>query len=205
MSTDPDRRWTERARELEFTRLPELRQQAEGWRNALTALTALPAVLMLLKGQDKLAELPGWARYGSMALLLLAFLLLSAAMLLAARAAYGAPGQKILVGGQSLRRWTEDEVARVARKVRWAFVLCLTGMSTVMVAVTLSWVGTTEAPTDLVSVKADDNELCGRLVLLNTEQVVVGTGRDHDVREAVPLPKVITLEPVTTCATPGEP
>ncbi|WP_075736228.1 hypothetical protein [Streptomyces acidiscabies] len=39
-----NRRWAELARELEFTQLPELRRQAEGWRAGLTGLTALLAV-----------------------------------------------------------------------------------------------------------------------------------------------------------------
>ncbi|MFF3740777.1 hypothetical protein [Streptomyces sp. NPDC002566] len=62
MSIRSERRWAQLARELEFTRLPELRRQAEGWRNGLTGLPALLAVLVLLKGRDNLGDLADSAR-----------------------------------------------------------------------------------------------------------------------------------------------
>ncbi|MFD5793409.1 hypothetical protein ACFWIO_07675, partial [Streptomyces diastatochromogenes] len=128
MSTRSDRRWAELARELEFTRLPELRRQAEGWRTGLTGLTALLAVLVLLKGRDDLAGLPAWARDSATGLLLAAFLLLTTGSLLAVRAAHGAPEREILLGGQALRRWTEQETARVTRALAWASLCCVLGV-----------------------------------------------------------------------------
>lgn len=154
MSARSDREWAERARELEFTRLPELRRQAEGWRAGLTGLTALLAVLFVLKGRDDLDRLPGWARGTATGLLLASFVLLAAGSLLAVRAAHGVPGERILLGGQALRRWTEREVARVTRALDGAAVCCVLGVLLVVAAVVLTWLAADPAATAAPHVRA---------------------------------------------------
>ncbi|MFF7736408.1 hypothetical protein [Streptomyces sp. NPDC007984] len=58
-------------------------------------------------------------------------MLLIAGSLLAVRAAHGAPEREILQERQALRRWTEQEVARVTRALAWASLCCVVGVSVV--------------------------------------------------------------------------
>ncbi|MEY9993121.1 hypothetical protein ABIE67_005153 [Streptomyces sp. V4I8] len=199
MSAWSDRRWAELARELEFTQLSELRRQAEGWRTGLTGLTTLLAVLVLLKGRDNLAELPQWARSTATGLLLTAFVLVTAGSLLAVRAAHGVPGAEILLGGQSLRRWTEREVSRVTRALGRASVCCVVGVVLVVGAVVLAWATTGAAATHLVEVSTGSDVVCGELVEADRKGVVVRTERGGAV--SVPQATVVRVTPVGSCGT----
>ncbi|MFE7190890.1 hypothetical protein [Kitasatospora sp. NPDC057541] len=198
MSARSDRRWAELARELEFTRLPELRRQAEGWRTGLTGLTALLAVLALLKGRDNLDQLPAWAGSTAVALLALAFLLLVTGSLFAVRAAHGVPGEEILLGGQALRRWTEGEVDRVTRALARASGCCVGGLVLIVGALALAWATTEEAPSHLVRVRTGTTELCGELLRADQGQVVLRTGRERAER-TVPQATIVALEAVASC------
>ncbi|MEU1130904.1 hypothetical protein ABZ383_13750 [Streptomyces sp. NPDC005900] len=198
MTAHRDRRWAELARDLEFTRLPELRRQAEGWRTGLTGLTALLAVLVLLKGQDSLTALPAWARHTATGLLLTAFVLLVVGSLLAVRAAHGVPGGEILLGGQSLRRWTEREVSRVTRALGWASLCCVLGVSLVAGALVLAWATTETAPTHLVEVRTADRVACGELLGADRRRLSLRTGTEGILR--LRRAAVLDVRPVQSCA-----
>lgn len=199
MSGQSDRRWAQLARDLEFTRLPELRRQAEGWRTGLTGLTALLAVLVVLKGRDSLTELPTWAQITATGLLVGAFVLLLAGSLLAVRSAHGIPGQEILLGGQSLRRWTEREVSRVTRALAWASACCVLGLMLVVGALALAWMTTGAAQTHLIKVTTNAGEVCGDLVSADRHEVVVRTEASGGGRVAVPQATVVSVRPVNAC------
>ncbi|MFI1064544.1 hypothetical protein ACH4TC_21965 [Streptomyces spororaveus] len=199
MSAHSDRRWAERTRELEFTRLPELRRQAEGWRTGLTGLTTLLAVLVLLKGRDNLAELPQWARATATGLLVAAFVLLVAGSLLAVRAAHGVPGEEILLGGRRLKDWTEQEVSRVTRALGRASACCLLGVLLVVGALLLAWVTTSAAPDHLVDVRTTTGGVCGELVAADGQQVSLRTGAGSTL--SVPQASIVSLRPARTCGT----
>ncbi|MFJ4096433.1 hypothetical protein ACIPYS_33075 [Kitasatospora sp. NPDC089913] len=198
MTARTDRRWAELARDLEFTRLPELRRQAEGWRTGLTGLTALLAVLVLLKGRDSLDQLPDWAGDTATVLLALAFLLLVTGSLLAVRAAHGVPGEEILLGGQALRRWTEREVGRVTRALARASGCCAVGLVLIVGALGLAWATTEAPPSHLVRVRTGTAELCGELVRADRAEVVLRAGTDRAER-TVPQVDVTGMEAVDSC------
>ncbi|MEU0811365.1 hypothetical protein [Streptomyces sp. NPDC005970] len=197
MSTRSDRRWAELARELEFTRLPELRSQAEGWRTGLTGLTALLAVLVLLKGRDDLNGLPDWARNTATGLLVAAFLLLTTGSLLAVRAAHGAPERQILLGGQALRRWTEQEVTRVSRALAWASLCCVLGVISVVGALIVAWVTTSAPSASPVEVRTATATVCGELILVDQQQVVISAKVGGKV--SLPRATVLSVKPAKTC------
>lgn len=184
---------------MEFTRLPELRKQAEGWRTGLTGLTALLTVLALLKGPDSLADLPEWARILATAMLVGAFLLLVAGSLLAVRSAHGAPEPELVLGGQALRRWTEREAARVARALGWASVCCLLGLLLVVGSLALAWTTTSPTPTHLVRVDTNTGSLCGELLSADQHQILIRrTVGSADVL-AVSVPTVLGMQPTDSC------
>ncbi|MBT2490129.1 hypothetical protein J7E96_16710 [Streptomyces sp. ISL-96] len=196
-----DRRWAELARELEFTQLSELRRQAEGWRSGLTGLAGLLAVLAVVKGPDTVANAP--EPIGTVALTLVgaAFAALVWGVLLAARAAHGRPGEKILLAGQALRRWTESEAVRIARALRRATVACVTGVLFAAGSLVLLWSTAEAASTHLVKVvTADAAEICGELGGSGRAGVIVRTGKgDVRKRHVVPLDRVVSLTPVPSC------
>ncbi|WP_172387411.1 DUF3806 domain-containing protein [Streptomyces sp. MNP-20] len=197
MSTRSERRWAELARELEFTRLPELRGQAEGWRNGLTGLTALLAVLLLLKGRDNLDDLPDSARATATGLLMTAFVLLVTGSLLAARAAHGAPEREILLGGQALRRWTEQEVARVTRALAWAYLSYVFGVILVVGALMVAWVTTRDSGTQPVVVRTNTDVVCGELIQADRHHVEISSETDGKV--SLPWTAVVRVKPGKTC------
>ncbi|MFD4211133.1 hypothetical protein ACFWRG_34785, partial [Micromonospora tulbaghiae] len=187
----------ELARELEFTRLPELRRQAEGWRTGLTGLTALLAVLVLLKGRDNLADLSEAARAVATGLLIAAFALLVMGSLLAARAAHGAPEREILLGGQALRRWTGQEVARVTRALAWAYLFCVLGVILVVGALVVAWLTTQESGAQPVVVRTNTGVLCGELI--QADQHHVEMRLDGDGKVSLPWTAVVSVKPGKTC------
>lgn len=200
MSGQSERRWAQLARELEFTQLGQLRRQAEGWRTGLTGLTGLLAVLTVVKGPDSLAGAASGAGAAATAMLAAAYVLLLTGMLLAARAAHGRPGEDILLGGQALRRWTEGEVVRVTRSLRWAAVGCVAGVALAAGALVLLW-GTSEPPArNLVRVTTDRAEVCGELVRAGAREIVVSVGKGPvKALHALPLSGLVSAVPVQGC------
>ncbi|WP_030620759.1 hypothetical protein [Streptomyces achromogenes] len=197
MSTRSDRRWAELARELEFTRLPELRRQAEGWRTGLTGLTALFAVLVLLKGRDDLSDLSEAARATATGLLFTAFVLLVAGSLLAVRAAHGTVEREILLGGQALRRWTEREVTRVTRALVRARLCCVLGVVLVVGALLVAWVTTPGSGGRPVIVKTGTGVVCGDLIRADRHHVEIRSGTNGEV--SLPWTAIASLEPGAAC------
>ncbi|MFF3331973.1 hypothetical protein ACFYWX_20820 [Streptomyces sp. NPDC002888] len=197
MSAQSDRRWAQLARELEFTQLPELRRQAEGWRTGLTGLTALLTVLVTLKGRDDLARIPPAARHTAGVLVGLAFVLLLLGSVLAVRAAHGSPGERVLLAGQALRDWTRQEIARVTRSLRHAAVCCVTGVVLIAAAVTVVWTTTGSSPDHLVRVVTTRGERCGELLGSGPDGVTLRT--EAEGRALVPQRTVQSMVPVATC------
>lgn len=197
MNARSERRWAELARELEFTRLPELRRQAEGWRTGLTGLTALLAVLVLLKGRDNLGDLPEAARATATGLLITAFALLVTGSLLAARAAHGAPEREILLGGQALRRWTGQEVARVTRVLAWAYLCCVLGVILVGGALAIAWLTTENSGTQPVVVRTNTSVLCGELIRADQHHVEISSNMEGKI--SLPWTAVVSVKPGKTC------
>jgi hypothetical protein len=197
VSAQSDRRWAQLARESEFSQLTELRRQAEGWRNGLTGLTALLAVMVTLRGRDDLSQLPSAARHTASALLGTAFLLLVVGSVLAVRAAHGRPGGRVLLAGQALRRWTEAETVRVTGALRQASVCCVAGIVLVCGAVGVAWTTTAPQPSHVVRVVTTSGERCGELLGAGPDDVVLRT--DAEKRVVVSMTAVVSMVPVDSC------
>ncbi|MFE1015780.1 hypothetical protein ACFW4M_31445 [Streptomyces sp. NPDC058794] len=201
MSAWSDRRWAQLARELEFSQLTEVRRQAEGWRNGLTGLTALLAVLVILKGRDDLSKLPSSAQHTAAVLIGCAFVLLVVGSMLAVRAAHGRPGGEVLLTGQALRRWTAAETVRVTGALRQAAVCCVTGIALVCGAVAVAWTTTPSPPDHLVRVVTTSGERCGEFVGSGPDGVVL---RLEGGRQTLLSARTVTsVTPVRGCDAAG--
>lgn len=199
MTAQSDRRWAELARELEFGQLQELRKQAEGWRTGLTALTGLLAALAVLKGRENLADLPAAARNAAMILTAVSFLLFVTGSVFAVRAAHGRPGAEVLLGGQSLRRWTEHEVVRVRRSLFVASVCCLTGIAAIAGGVAVAWLNTAP-PGNFVKVTTNATTSCGELVSVGpTEILFWSNAQQPRSLTTVQIHEVKAVTPVRSC------
>ncbi|MBO1331699.1 hypothetical protein [Streptomyces sp. VRA16 Mangrove soil] len=201
MSAGSERRWSLLAREQEFQQLPELRRQAEGWRNGLAGLASLLAVLVTLKGRDDLGQLPDGARDVASALVAAAFVLLVGGAVLSVRAAHGRPGDRILLAGQALRRWTESEIVRVTRSLRWAAVCCAGGLLFAAAGVGVAWFTTEPAPDSLVRVTTTTGERCGEFLGSGRGGVRLRVDVQGGTKERVTVPgaAVVAVTPVDRC------
>ncbi|MDJ1644866.1 hypothetical protein [Streptomyces pakalii] len=186
---------------MEFSQLPELRRRAEGWRNGLAGLTTLLAVLAVLKGRDNLADLPPSARTLAMLLLAGAFTLLLIGTLLAIRASHGRPGEEIVLGGQTLRRWTEREVERAGRALWAASACCVLGILSAGLAVGVAW--SLSAPSgapETVKVRTSKSSLCGELVGAGQDGLSLWTGSGNRKQlRTLPLGEVVSVVPTKSC------
>ena len=134
-----DRRWDRLAREQQFVQLRQVRESAEKWRNALTALTGLLAVVLTVTAPLTSKALPDDWRYGVGALQLLALVLLSLGALNAMRAAFGEPAS-IRDNGVRLRQWNAKATTDAVGQLRCARGLTVSGFVVLALAATAAFV-----------------------------------------------------------------
>ncbi|MFE5811874.1 hypothetical protein ACFQ6S_00460 [Streptomyces sp. NPDC056479] len=200
MSPGVVRRWGELARELEFCQLDMLRKQAEGWRNGLLGLTALVTVVTVLKGRDDLSQLPSSWRIVATSLLGVAFLLLVVGSLLAVRASFGRPGEQLLLGGNSLRRWTRVETTRVRRALHLSAAAFAGGVLLVVAALGVSWTYTESPATNLVKVTTVGGTVCGELVsYVPARATLLRTSQGSDHQMVIPGSQIRRMTPASAC------
>jgi hypothetical protein len=115
-------------------------QQAEGYRNFLSSLTAVLTTVFVLKGQEHLSKLGSGPRWAVVTLLITGFVALIAASWLGVLAVHDRPGREVVGEPERLLR---DEVRRTQRiwtLVEWARWLALAGVLGVAAAVMVTWV-----------------------------------------------------------------
>jgi hypothetical protein len=135
---DAERRLDALADPHEQLRLAE--QQAEGYRNFLSSLTAVLTAVFVLKGQEDVSKLDSGPRWAVVTLLITAFVALIAASWLSVVAVHDRPGREI--AGEP-ERLLHDEVRRthrIWRLVEWARWLALAGVLGVATAVIITWI-----------------------------------------------------------------
>jgi hypothetical protein len=199
MTSLDDKRWAQRAHQLQFEQLPALRAQAEKWRAGLAALTTLLTAALLVKGRDTVDGLVPWASWLVVAVLAVAFAALVAGTLFAVSAAGGRPGQTVQLTDVDLRAWTDQEVRRVGRAIQRATWLVAGGVALVAVVVGLTWLAPAPAPAagpDLVSVTTSSGTACGQLLGADSGTLVLQQGIGV---KSIPLDDVRRISPATQC------
>jgi hypothetical protein len=155
-------------------------------------------VATVVKGPDSIADLDSWAKWLVVTLLGLGLGALVAGTLVAVRATFGAPGDRVYSTGEELRRWTLGEVRRIGRGVAVAGLLLPLGLALLAAGIGVSWLGPRAAATPhLVSVQWGGQRVCGRLVGAHDGRLVVTpAGR---APQLIPLAEVSEVVPVQTC------
>jgi hypothetical protein len=204
------KRWAVLAQQLKFGQLDIARAQAEVWRNGLASLTALLTAILVLKGRDNVSALTEPYQAIVISLLGLSLLLLIGATMWVSRALAGPPGQEILLSGESLRDWTNGEVKKISTAVETVPWLAAVGVILVAVAVGITWIAPTQdaGTSPLVTVSdRTGGQLCGQLVGIARNQVILGNGTIISAPNATPSPgptvlpltEVTAITPVSSC------
>jgi hypothetical protein len=207
------KRWAQLAQELQFSQLDIARKQADTWRTGLATLTTLLTAILVIKGRDDLSTLTTTAQVVVAALLGLALLLLLTATMWVSRALAGPPGEEILLTGEDLQDWTNGEVRKISRALRWAPGLAAISVVVVAAAIGVTWFAPaaqgTSAP--LVQITETGGQItCGTFIGETRRQViltVVAGTPSHDaatkpatsINTLIPVASVLAITPVTTC------
>src|ERR1700742_3190870 len=99
------KRWAQRADELQFTQLANIRATAQNWRTGLAGLTSLLSVASIVVAPNLADKLDtGWL-IGAGASALVGLLALLYGTWQATKAAFGVPGYAVILTGRRLRDW----------------------------------------------------------------------------------------------------
>lgn len=136
----------ERLDQNDRAQLTTARAQAKNWLPALTSLTTLIATVVILKGPEKLTDLPVLQRIAIVLLAAGAFFLLGKAVWLAYLAQFGRPGEADLINREELAGLAdrilkaERTKASESRKALGnALKLTMAGVALVLLATVVAW------------------------------------------------------------------
>ncbi|KRB42993.1 hypothetical protein [Terrabacter sp. Root181] len=195
-----DKRWAQLGQDLRLRQLRDLRATAEQWRNGLAGLTAIVTVVLIVKGTETVADLSPWARIATGLLVAgaLAFLLLGAWS--AMEAAFGVPGDAILLSGPELRSWSEEQVragVKQLTRARWSF---FAGLVLLAAAIGVTWVDAASTADPLLNVHVGSQVFCGAPVESASGEIVLDTAERGGKQQTVlRLRDVTEVEVVGTC------
>jgi hypothetical protein len=192
------KRWALLAQDLKFSQLDIARKQAETWRTGLATLTALLTGVLVVKGRVDASVLILPFQVVVAVLLGLALVLLLGAIMWVSRALAGPPGEEILLTGEGLEQWTQDEVRKISKALHWVPLLAAASVLIVAAAVAFTWFAPAHeaSTTTLVQVTGPSGQSCGELVGVSNRQLVI---RTTTTTTLIPLSAVGTITPVTVC------
>lgn len=186
---------------LAKSELERVRKAGDSWRTALAGLITLIAAFSVLEGTKAVPKLSSfWPIVAAVA----AGVGLAAAVigaLLAARAAYGSPGEEIQVGqpgaAEAVANWHATEARRAAGAIWWARIATVTSLGLLVFAVGITWFAPKE-PDAVVRVSHTGGDpVCGTIKSANQDGIVITDAdkRDH----TIPLASLAGLSPLADC------
>ena len=202
VSAGEELRWRQKVNDLKFNQLERVQSHAEQWRNGLTGLTALFAVVAIAKGRQSFSDLTDTGRLWAIALLAIAFLLLLSGSLLAMRASFGDP-KKIWLDEDQLRAWEAKELETTRQVLRAAKVVFLAGVVCVAVATGITWINAKPSPPAFVQVRLkDQSEVCGALKAGSGSTLTVEPSTEPAIPIDIPLSHAERVRIVANCPKP---
>jgi hypothetical protein len=197
-----EKRWAQKAQEMQFGQLEAFQQRATNWRNGLTALTALLAAATVIKGRTTTADLTRDGRILVVALMAAAFAILLVGSLLAMYASFGAPGDEVLLSGEGVQAWERLELRRGIVALRVARPCLVAGVVLVALATGVTLVNTPKGPPAFVGVDTGTPPLfCGTLQASAAQTITVaGVDQLGQPRTMTfPLASIKGIEIVKSC------
>ena len=191
-----NKRWGQRAREVQFHELAAVRATAEQWRTGLGGLTAPPSAAALITAPDLGKALTGYARAAVGGFALAGLLVLVFATWRVKVAAFGVPGQVIALTGERLKEWERDQTTTATRLLGQARVCFLAGLLLLVVA---SAVAFAAQPRDgqAVLVTTRNGALCGHLGPAATDQLRLTTA--DGVVHTLPVSTITSVTTASSC------
>jgi hypothetical protein len=191
-----NKRWGQRAREVQFHELAAVRTTAEQWRTGLGGLTALLSAAALITAPDLGKALTGFARAAVGSLALAGLLVLVFATWRVMVAAFGVPGQAIALTGERLKEWEQDQATTATRLLGQARVCFLAGLLLLVVA---SAVAFAAQPADgqAVIVTTRTDAFCGHLGPAAADQLRLTTA--DGVVHTLPFSTIATVSAASSC------
>jgi hypothetical protein len=192
------KRWALLAADLKFSQLGIARQQAGIWRTGLATLTTLLTGVLVVKGRDDASAITRPFQIVAAALLGLALMLLLWATTWVSRALAGPPGEKILLTGEDLEKWTRGEVRKISTALLWVPRLAVASVLAVAVAVAVTWFAPAQdtfSPFVLVT-DSTGQQTCGELIGVTKHQLLLEPATGPTL---LPISSVDALTPVTLC------
>lgn len=138
------------------------------------------------------------ASAGTRTLIGVALGLLLTATILVTRAIAGPPGGNILMTGEELMLWSEEEVQRISTLLWRTPWLALGGIVAVAVAVAVTWLALAQnGGNPVVQVNASTgHQSCGQLIGVSNHELIVDSATGPVL---VPLSAVTAITPVAIC------
>ncbi|GAB3186830.1 hypothetical protein FHX75_111301 [Micromonospora palomenae] len=206
MSTSPrlqrrlsidDKRWAQRANNLQFQELEHVRATAQQWRVGLGALTTLLSVSSVIAAPNLADQLTSGWRLLVGALAFAGLLVLLYGTSEAMRGAFGLPDSATAMTGERLRAWESAQARAGVRALRKARAGCLCGILLLIVAAVAGFAAASAAGGQLVEVQSSSATYCGRLRdgTAETVTVVARNGSVHTVA----LADLIAIKPASAC------
>jgi hypothetical protein len=198
-SFGPDnKRWAQRAREVQFSELSSVRATAEQWRNGLAGLTALLSAAALITSPTLGAKISGGWRVIVGLLVLGGLVALIYGTWRAMLAAFGVPGTAIPMTGERLQAWEQQQAGDAVDKLDQARFAFLAGVGMIVAASAVAfWVQPSSPSGPAVVITTTTEVLCGHLGSGKAGSVELRTA-DGQVH-TVPLGTVKNIVTESTC------
>jgi hypothetical protein len=198
-SFGPDnKRWAQRARDVQFSELGSVRGTAEHWRNGLAGLTALLTAAALITSPSLGTTVRGGWRVLVGLLVLGGLLTLIYGTWRAMLAAFGVPGAAIPMTGERLKAWEQKQAVDAVKDLDRARMAFLCGILLIVSGSVVAFGAQPSSPSaPSVIVTTPTEALCGRLASGDAGElkVISNDGQVH----TLPLATVKTVETTTAC------
>jgi hypothetical protein len=177
------KRWAQRADQLPFTQLADIRATAQNWRTGLAGLTSLLSVTSVVVAPTLADKLGGLWRIGAGVLVLTGLLTLLYGTWQAMVAAFGVPGGQQLVTGETLWAWESEQTYLGSAALRRARGATLVGLLLIIATSVVVVIGTTRPQQQgpLVRVDSGHGSFCGHLTDGTTSAPLGVVGNDGTV------------------------
>jgi hypothetical protein len=159
-----ERAWANRADELKFEALPQVRSAAEKWTTTITSLTGVFGLVALIKGREDITELRFGYEVAVAICLGIALLLAFVAIRQAALAAQGDP-KKIYNDPVELEQQYDSAIQDARNKLRSSRFWVVPATLLIAAAIAITWFGPTDDTSTIhaLAIRQTGTATCGVL------------------------------------------